>query len=405
MILAAVPCYHIAREILAGLLVKGGDQSAVLCGHVPQFVPAIAGGKAGKTARVDLQKARVLFAGQGVVQNLVGGFLPGGNIQLHPVAQGVAVVEKAVCRGSISAVDRGAVLFLHHHPAVLAVVGIPVVIVQPLRAGVAAEHQLIAAYGAAICTFRYRQRCTGGKVDDLTGAVAGLRDVSAIDQAALLQHQQAVLQGGALLALKGHYFGAGLVVQGGAAPAPASGVGPAAQPVVCGAGGTVLHQRDVFTAGRLVQRGAAAQDGGAAPGTAVAVQHPQTAIVQHSGVVQGLAAVVRGHRGGRACSARHAGSGRQQGTAAAQGKDKGSADCPAADTQDNTLHKKHSFAKTGRKIFPFTQNTKQPHFSLQILQKNAAKNGYNCITTAPGRQCLLPSAPAGAERPKGRAAR
>ena len=41
-----------------------------------------------------------------------------------------------------------------------------------------------------------------------------------------------------------------------------------------------------------------------------------------------------------------------------------------ADTQDNTLHKNHSFAKTGRKIFPFTQNTKQPHFSLQSLQKN-----------------------------------
>ena len=54
MILAAVPCYHIAREILAGLLVKGGDQSAVLGGHIPQLVPAIAGGKAGKPARVDL---------------------------------------------------------------------------------------------------------------------------------------------------------------------------------------------------------------------------------------------------------------------------------------------------------------------------------------------------------------
>ena len=145
VILAAVPCYHIAREILAGLLVKGGDQSAVLGGHIPQLVPAITGGKAGKTARVDLQKARVLFAGLGVVQDLVGGFLSGGNVQLHPVAQGVTVVEKAVCRGSIGAVDGGAVLLLHHHPAVLLVVGIPVVIVQPLRAGVAAEHQLIAA--------------------------------------------------------------------------------------------------------------------------------------------------------------------------------------------------------------------------------------------------------------------
>ena len=213
------------------------------------------------------------------------------------------------------------------------------------------------------------------------------------------------MQGGALLALKGHYFGAGLVVQGGAASAPAGRVGPAAQPVVCGAGGTVLHQRDVLTAGRLVQRGAAAQDGGAAPGTAVAVQHPQTAIVQHGRVVQGLAAVVRRYRNGRTCSARHAGGGRQQGAAAAQGKGKGSADCSAADTQDNTLHKKHSFARTGRKIFPFTQNTKQPHFSLRNLQKNAAKNGYNYITAAPGHGTLLPcpSAPAAAERPAKRA--
>ena len=146
VILAAVPCYHIAREILAGLLVKCSNQSTVLCGHVSQFVPAIAGGKAGKTTRVDLQKARVLLAGLCVVQDLVGGFFSGGNIQLHPVTQGVAVVEKAVCRGSIGAVDRGAVLFLHHHPAVLLVVGIPVVIVQPLRAGVAAEHQLMQLY-------------------------------------------------------------------------------------------------------------------------------------------------------------------------------------------------------------------------------------------------------------------
>ena len=145
MVLAAVPCYHIAREILAGLLVKGGDQPAVLCGHVPQFVPAITGGKAGKTTRVDLQKARVLLTGLGVVQDLVGGFLSGGNVQLHPVAQGVTVVEKAVRRGGLGAVDGGAVLFLHHHPAVLLVVGIPVAIVQSLRAGVAAEHQLIAA--------------------------------------------------------------------------------------------------------------------------------------------------------------------------------------------------------------------------------------------------------------------
>ena len=63
--------------------------------------------------------------------------------------------------------------------------------------------------------------------------------------------------------------------------------------------------------------------------------------------------------------------------------------------------------KTGRKIFPFTQNTKQPHFSLQSLQKNAAKNGYNCITAAPGHGTLLPcpSAPAAAERPAKRAAR
>ena len=62
--------------------------------------------------------------------------------------------------------------------------------------------------------------------------------------------------------------------------------------------------------------------------------------------------------------------------------------------------------KTGRKIFPFTQNTKQPHFSLQSLQKNAAKNGYNCITAAPGQGTLrLPSAPAAAERPAKRAVR
>ena len=54
VILAAMPCYHIAREILAGLLVKGGDQSAILGGHIPQLVPAVTGGKAGKTTRVDL---------------------------------------------------------------------------------------------------------------------------------------------------------------------------------------------------------------------------------------------------------------------------------------------------------------------------------------------------------------
>ena len=74
---------------------------------------------------------------------------------------------------------------------------------------------------------------------------------------------------------------------------------------------------------------------------------------------------------------------------------------PDSFRNDNTLHKKHSFAKTGRKIFPFTQNTKQPHFSLQNLQKNAAKNGYNYITAAPGHGTLLPcpSAPAAAERP------
>ena len=159
------------------------------------------------------------------------------------------------------------------------------------------------------------------------------------------------MQGGALLALKGHHLGAGLIVQGGAAPASAGGVGPAAQPVVCGAGSAVLHQRDVLAAGRLMQRGAAAQDGGAAPGTAIAVQHPQTAIVQHGGVVQGFAAVVRRYRNGRACSARHAGGGRQQGTAAAQGKGKGCADRPAADTQDNTLHKNHSFAKNREENF------------------------------------------------------
>ena len=54
MVLAAVPCYHIAREILTGLFVKGGDQPAVLGGHIPQLVLAVTGGKAGKTARVDL---------------------------------------------------------------------------------------------------------------------------------------------------------------------------------------------------------------------------------------------------------------------------------------------------------------------------------------------------------------
>lgn len=149
---------------------------------------------------------------------------------------------------------QGAVFLLRHHPAVLLVIRIPVVIIQSFRAGVAAEHQLISAYGAAVCALRHRQCCAGGKVDDLTGAVAGLRDVSAIDQAAFLQHQQAVLQSGVLLALKGQHFGAGLIVQGGAAPAPAGGVGPAAQPVVCGAGSAVLHQRDVFAAGRLMQR-------------------------------------------------------------------------------------------------------------------------------------------------------
>ena len=242
VILAAVPCYHIAREILAGLLVKGGDQSAVLGGHIPQLVPAVTGGKTGKPARIDLQKACALLAGQDVVQNLVGGLSPSGNVQFHPVAQSITVIKKTVCRGGIGAVDGGAVLLLHHHPAVLLVVGIPVVIVQPFRAGVAAEHQLIAAYSAAVRALRHRQRSTGGKVDDLTSAVAGLREVSAIDKAALLQYQQTVLQGSVLLALKGHHLSAGLIVQGGAASAPAGGVGPAAQPVVCNAGGTVLHQ-------------------------------------------------------------------------------------------------------------------------------------------------------------------
>ena len=42
------------NKIIFPVSVKGGNQPAVLGGHIPQLVPAIAAGKAGKTARVDL---------------------------------------------------------------------------------------------------------------------------------------------------------------------------------------------------------------------------------------------------------------------------------------------------------------------------------------------------------------
>ena len=157
---------------------------------------------------------------------------------------------------------------------------IPFVLGKVCRAGVAGEHQHIPADDAAVGTLRDGQVLAGGKVDDTAGAVAVIVDIVAVtDHPALLQHQQTVLDGGALLAVKGHHFVAVLVVQGAAAAAPAGGVRPGAEPVVRLAGDGVGKQVHGLAAERLVQHLAAVQDGAAVAGVVVAVQDAQAAVL------------------------------------------------------------------------------------------------------------------------------
>ena len=332
-----VPGDHIAREIVAGQGVEFGDHAPVLGGHVPQLVGAVCGEKCRRAAAAGLLKADIALAGGGVVQDLRGG-IGGIAVQLHPVVQGIRRIGNAIGRRGSRPVGLGTVLLLDGDPAVQVAVVIPFVLGKVCRAGVAGEHQHIPADDAAVGTLRDGQVLAGGKVDDTAGAVAVIVDIVAVtDHPALLQHQQTVLDGGALLAVKGHHFVAVLVVQGAAAAAPAGGVRPGAEPVVRLAGDGVGKQVHVFAAGGLVQHLAAAQDGAAVAGVVVAVQDAQAAIVQPGGIVQGLALGVGGN--GHCRGSGFLGGGRRHyRAAAAQRKAQGHAQGSTAQTGNGLFH-------------------------------------------------------------------
>ena len=246
---------------------------------------------------------------------------------------------------------------------------IPFVLGKVGRAGIAVEYQNIPAHDAAVSALRHRQIFFCGKVDDLTAAIGVVAvGIAAVGKAALLQHQQAVLHRGVLLTVKGHHFVAVLVVQGAAPSAPASGVRPAAEPVIGFAGHGVLQKIHILAAGGLIQHPAAAQKGAAVAGVVIAVQDAQTAVFQTGSVVQGLAAGIGGDRcGGRS---RFIGSGRQHRTAAAQRKAQPNAHCRAAQTGKRTFHRNTPlFRNKNGRFFRFNYNTKQPRFPLQ---ENAA---------------------------------
>ena len=260
------------------------------------------------------------------------------DVQFHPVVQFIRLIGNAAGRGGGGTIGLGAVLLLDSDPAVQAGVVVPFVCGKVCRAGVAVEHQCVPADDAAVGTLRDGQVLAGGKVDDTAGAVAVIVDIVAVtDHPALLQHQQTVLDGGALLAVKGQHFAAVLVVQGAAAAAPAGGVRPGAEPVVRFAGDGVGKQVHGLAAERLVQHLAAAQDGAAVAGVVVAVQDAQAAVVQPGGIVQGLALGVGGN--GHCRGSGFLGGGRRHyRAAAAQRKAQGHAQGSTAQTGNGLFH-------------------------------------------------------------------
>ena len=348
VVAVCAPGDHIPREEIAGQVIKGANDAAVLGGHVPQLIPAVRCGKAGHVAAAGLGKARKTLASGRVIERLLHRLAVGViGVQFHPVAQAVAGVRKARGRGAVGPVELCAVLCEDDDPAVEGGIVVPCVIGKALRAGVAGVNKGIAVHAAAVSALRHRQTLAGGKVDDLAGAAAPIVvPVFAVDKAALLQHQQAVLQRGALLAVKGQDLGPRFVVEGTAASAPACGVRPAAEPVVRLAGDRILQKGHVFTAGGLVQHLTAAEDGRQIAGIVVAVKHPQPAVVQPGSIVQRFAACIGGHG---SCRCRFAGSRRQHRTAAAQCKAQGHAQGSAAQAGRESLHKIHSFANPKHK--------------------------------------------------------
>ena len=292
VITGGAPGDHRTREIMAGHVLKGADDPAVLGGHVPQLVPAIVGDKARRAVAAGLGVARKTFTGGGIIKHLVHRCTVGVvGIQFHPVGQLIGRIGNAVSGGGVGSIHLRAVFRQNDDPAVQGGVIVPFVVGKVGRAGVAGIDEAVTAHDAGVCALRYGQAFAGGRVDDLTGAIAAVAVlIFAVDQPAFLQHQQAVLQGGTLFAVKGQHFSAVLIIEGAAASAPAGGVRPAAEPVIRLAGDDILQKGYIFTAGRLVQHLAAAEDGGAAAGTVVAVERPQLAVVQPGGVVQRLAA-------------------------------------------------------------------------------------------------------------------
>ena len=197
-----------------------------------------------------------------------------------------------------------------------------------------------------------------------------------------MQHQQAVLQGGTLFAVKGHYFSAAFIIKGTAAATPACWVGPAAEPVICLAGHGVLQQREVFAAGRLIQNFAAAEESGAVAGVIVTVEHPQFPVVQTGGVIQRVAVGVSGDRSRRRRLSRGR---RKHGAPAAQRQAERDAHSSAANAGKRMLHKitpyrtgkgRKNSSKRNGKFFRFNYNTKQPRFPLQ----EAAAADYSFMT-------------------------
>ena len=221
---------------------------------------------------------------------------------------------------------------------------VPFVAGKVRRAGIAGVDEGVPAHIAAVGTLRHGQGLTGGRVKDLTGTAAPVIIlIFAVDKAALLQHQQTVLHGGALLAVKGQHLDAVLIVEGTAASAPAGRVRPAAEPVIGLTRHRVLQQGHILAAEGLVQDFSTAEHRAAVAGTVVTIKHPQLAVVQPGTVVKQISIFVGGDRGSR--RSRLAGSGRQHAAAAAEGKAQRHAGGSAADAGNGTLHKDHSFKK------------------------------------------------------------
>ena len=216
-----VPCDHIPREIIAGPVVKCGDQAPVLGRQVPQFIFAVLGAEGHHAVAADLLEISKAFTGGGVVERLGGGRTGGGvGVQFHPAVQLVRRIGDPVGIGGVGTEGLGAVPGLDDDPAVQVYVVVPLILGKACRAGVAVEHQIVPADDAVVSAFRHRQALAGGKVDDLTGTGGG----GFVDAGVFMQHQQAVLQGGTLFAVKGHHFAAFLIVKSTAAAALTGGV-------------------------------------------------------------------------------------------------------------------------------------------------------------------------------------